>query len=258
MKTIVGLVALVSLVAAGETVAQMPAPVTAVQCEVQPELLTSESHLNRVTNAVRADKKLDVLIIGSLSSTLPGADGADRAYPARFAAAMRQRLPNETIVVGSEILPRVTAEDVAPRLAALVQKHHSVLAIWQTGTADALQSVSPDDFREALDEGIKNLQGAGVDVVLLNPQYSPRLETMISLGPYLDNMRVVAQQHDIPLFDRFAIMKHWSETGTFDLHGAVRGTEMAKNVHDCLGRALAAFVVDAAGLKASSGKFSDP
>ena len=51
------------------------------------------------------------------------------------------------------------------------------------------------------------------DVILMNLQYSPRTETMISAPPYLDNMRVVAQQHDVPLFDRFAIMRQWNDAG---------------------------------------------
>ena len=67
----------------------------------------------------------------------------------------------------------------------------------------------------AVDEGVAALQKAGADVVLMNLQYSPRTETMISAPPYLDNMRVVAQQHDVPLFDRFAIMHHWNEQGRF-------------------------------------------
>jgi len=59
-------------------------------------------------------------------------------------------------------------------------------------------------------------------------------------------MRVVAQQHNVPLFDRFAIMRHWSESGDFDLFSASQGLELAKRVHDCLARALSKFVIDAA------------
>jgi hypothetical protein len=59
-------------------------------------------------------------------------------------------------------------------------------------------------------------------------------------------MRVVAQQHDVPVFDRFAIMHHWNESGEFDLFRAVRGVDLAKRVHDCLGRALSTFVIDTA------------
>ena len=122
------------------------------------------------------------------------------------------------------------------------------LVIWQTGTVDAVRSVDPDDFRAAVDEGVVALQEAGADVILMNPQYSPRTETMISAPPYLDSMRVVAQQHDVPLFDRFEIMRHWAESGEFDLFSAVHGVELAQRVHNCLGRALAQFVIDAAHL----------
>jgi len=123
------------------------------------------------------------------------------------------------------------------------------LVIWQTGTVDAMRSVDPDDFRAAVGEGVAALQNAGADVVLMNLQYSPRTETMISASPYLDNMRVVAQQYNVPLFDRFAIMRQWHDQGDFDLFSASHGIDLAKRVHDCLGRALSQFVIEAARLK---------
>ena len=122
------------------------------------------------------------------------------------------------------------------------------LVIWQTGTYDAIRAVDPDDFRNAVDEGVAALQKAGIDVVLVNLQYSPRTETMTSAPPYLDNIRVVAQQNGVPLFDRFAIMRHWNEAGDFDLFSTTHGIELAKRVHACLGRALSKFVIDAARL----------
>ena len=141
-----------------------------------------------------------------------------------------------------------TAEEVNAGLVKLVEAKRPTLVIWQTGTVDAMRSVDPDDFRSAIDEGVVALQKAGTDVVLINLQYSPRTETMISVPPYLDNMRVVAQQHDVPLFDRFAIMRHWNESGDFDLFSATHGVDLAKRVHACLGRALSKFVIDAAHL----------
>jgi hypothetical protein len=123
------------------------------------------------------------------------------------------------------------------------------LVIWQTGTVDAMRSVDPDDFHGAVGEGVTALQNAGSDVILMNLQYSPRTETMISGSPYMDNMRAVAQEHDIPLFDRFAIMREWNEQGDFDLFSAVHGPELAKRVHDCIGRALSNFIIDAAHLR---------
>src|SRR5260370_42560426 len=133
---------------------------------------------------------------------------------------MRERLRWITINVSLELQVKKTAEEVAGGLVKLVEGKKPTLVIWQTGTVDAMRSIDPDDFRGAVDEGVAALQNAGADVVLINLQYSPRTETMISATPYLDNMRVVAQQHDVPLFDRFAIMRHWNESGDFDLFSA--------------------------------------
>jgi hypothetical protein len=61
----------------------------------------------------------------------------------------------------------------------------------------------------------------------------------------------VAQQHDVPLFDRLSIMKHWSESGTFDLTGPDK-TQVAERVHDCVGLLLANMIVEAAKLPPSN------
>jgi hypothetical protein len=50
------------------------------------------------------------------------------------------------------------------------------------------------------------------------------------------------------LFDRFAIMRQWNDHGDFDLFSASPGIELARRVHDCLGRALSAFLIGAAHL----------
>jgi hypothetical protein len=71
---------------------------------------------------------------------------------------------------------------------------------------------------------------------------------MLPVAPYLDNIRAVAQQQDVPLFDRYAIMQNWNETGEFDLSNPSRSFTLAKGVHDCLGRALANLVIAAAKL----------
>jgi hypothetical protein len=215
-------------------------------CEVPAYLLKSESALPKVAEAVKSGHSLDILVVGSRSSTINTSDGS--AYPGRLQAILRDKLPAVTVNVSVELQVKKTAEEVAAGLVKLLEVKKPTLVIWQTGTVDAMRSVDPDDFRGAVDEGVAAVQNAGADVVLVNLQYSPRTETMISASPYLDNMRVVAQQHDVPLFDRFAIMHHWNDQGDFDLFSASHGIDLAKRVHDCLGRALSQFVIDAAHL----------
>jgi hypothetical protein len=210
-------------------------------------LLASESTLPKVANAIKGGHSLDILVLGSRSSTINTTNASEAsAYPARLQVMLKEKLPSIAVNVSVEIQAKKTAEEVAAGMVKLIEGKKPTLVIWQTGTVDAMRSTDPDDFRGGVDEGVVALQEAGADVILMNPQYSPRTETMISAPPYLDSMRVVAQQHDVPLFDRFAIMRHWNEAGDFDLFSAVHGIELAKRVHDCLGRALSQFVIDAA------------
>jgi hypothetical protein len=213
-------------------------------CEVPPYLLTSESALPKVADTVKEGRELNILVVGSRSSTINASEAS--AYPARLQAMLKEKLPSTTVNVSVELLVKKTAEEVAGGFVKLLEEKKPTLVIWQTGTVDAIRSIDPDDFRGAVGEGVAALQRAGADVVLMNLQYSPRTETMISAPPYLDNLRVVAQEHDVPLFDRFAIMHRWNDQGDFDLFSASHGTELAKRVHDCLGRALSKFVIDAA------------
>jgi len=215
-------------------------------CEVPAYLLTSESPLPKVEAAIISDRRLEILVVGSRSSTITASEAG--AYPGRLQAMLQEALPKVAVNVSVELQVKKTAEEVAGGLVKLVELKKPTLVIWQTGTYDAIRSIDPDDFRAAVDEGVVALQNAGVDVVLMNLQYSPRTETMISAPPYLDNMRVVAQHHDVPLFDRFAIMRHWNDSGDFDLFSTTHGADLAKRVHACLGRALSTFVIDAAHL----------
>ena len=239
---ILGLILLAGLWAAPPARAEDAPPA----CDVPPSMLSSDSTLAKVAAAVKGGKPLNVLVVGSRSSTIASQEAS--AYPARLLAMLKDRLGTVPVNLSVEIQSGKTAEEVAGTFVKLVEAKSPTLVIWQTGTYDAIRGIDPDEFRGAVDEGVTALQKAGVDVVLVNLQYSPRTETMTSAPPYLDSMRAVAQQHNIPLFDRFAIMRHWNDTGDFDLFSATHGVELAKNVHACLGRALSKFVIDAAHL----------
>src|SRR5947209_2456260 len=242
-RAVVGLTVLSGLLAMA--IGSARAEESSQGCDVPSYLVTTESSLSRVTEAAKSGR-LDILVIGSRSSTINASEAS--AYPARLQAALLEKLPSVEVNVAVEIQVKKTAEETAGSFVKLMEAKRPTLVVWQTGTVDAVRSIDPDEFRNALDEGVAALQNAGVDVVLMNPQYSPRTETMISVPPYLDSMRVIAQKYDVPLFDRFAIMHQWSDAGDFDLFSAFHGVDLAKRVHDCLGRALSALVIDDAHL----------
>jgi len=215
------------------------------ECRVAENLVERIYPLPQVARAV-ADKQLNVLVVGAGSSLLPGHNGVGNAYPARLQFVLAEMLPGVAVKVTTDVKARRTAAEMLKSLGPAIAAAKPSLMIWQTGTVDAMQSIDPDQFSAALDHGIHIAHSAGADVVLINAQYSPRTESMIALGTYAENMRWVALQQEIPLFDRFNIMRLWADLGTFDLYSATKKLDIAERVHDCIGRLLADLVIAAA------------
>ena len=201
--------------------------------------------LPHVAQAI-ARKKLDVAVIGSASSELKGSSGTNIASPTWLEESLRSLLPGVAVKVATYARPRETASEMEAKLALVLGESKPALVIWQTGTADAIRGIDPDEFRASLDDGIDKLRAADADVVFMNMQYSPRIEAMLAVTAYADAMRIVAVKREAVLFDRFSIMKRWNESGVFDLYGATRTTNIAERVHGCLGRLLADAVVEGA------------
>lgn len=222
-----------------------PKPEHPAQCRVAEHLVEANFPLPHTAAAIAA-KKLDVLVLGAGSSVLPIAHGDEVSYPAQLRHALAEALPGVAVKVVTDVKARRTAAAMVKTLAPALAAAKPALVIWQTGTVDAMQGIDSDDFSDTLERGIGLAQAAGADVVLVNSQYSPRTESMIALGAYQEVMRWVALQHELPLFDRFSIMKLWADLGTFDLTTATNKLDMAEHVHACIGRLLSDLVVEAA------------
>lgn len=245
-KLILGL--FFGLVAAAPGVAQDPVmPATqADPCEVPGYMLLGDAKLEEVSKAVKERRQLNILVLGTGSSALSG--GGVKAYPARLEEALRRRFPDIAVNVVTAAKSRQKAAEMVENLEKMLLDQKPDLVVWQTGTVDAIRGVDPDTFRDTLDEGIDAIHETGADAVLMNMQYSPRTESMIQSGAYADTMRVVARDREIPLFDRLEIMRYWNDNGNFDLNTGTRDSAMAQKVHDCIGRALASLIVEAADL----------
>jgi hypothetical protein len=235
-----GTLLLAWLTLAAPALAEEPA-----ECLVAIHQIDRDFPLPQVARALAA-KHLDVLVVGAGSSVLPGPNGAQYAYPARLQKALAEKLPGVAVTVATDVKARRTAGDMVKSLAPALAKAKPALMIWQTGTVDAMLAVDPDEFSAALDKGINFARSAGADIVLVNAQYSPRTESMIALGTYAEDMRWVAVQQEVPLFNRFAIMRLWADLGTFDLTSATNKLDIARRVHNCLGILLADLVIEAA------------
>jgi hypothetical protein len=242
MKALVAAALAVSALAS-QALAADPPP-----CAVPDRLVSGDYSLRRVAAVVARQHKLAIVVLGTGSSTLAGAEGPGMAYPARLEALLNQRLSMVAVKVMSRTMNGGTADIMRRSMKEMLVDQKPDLVIWQTGTVDAIRRVEPDEFR------VDTVRSEGGDVVLMNMQYSPRTESMIAVGPYADEMRAVAQQREAPLFDRFAIMRYWADEGAFDFYAAGRDNGLAQRVHDCLGRAIGTLVIAAGRLQTFENK----
>jgi hypothetical protein len=220
-------------------------------CAVAAHLVQADAALPRVAAGIKA-KNLKIVVAGTGSSTLPGANGAAAAYPARLEAALQKKLPDVKVTIISMIKSRQTAADMAAEFPKVLAAEKPNLVIWQTGTADAMRGVSTDEFQATLEQAVGKLRDGGADVIFVNPQYNPRSDAVIGTAPYAEAIRWVALGNAINLFDRQAVMRQWGELGTFDLLAATKSLDTAANVHDCIGRLLASLVLQ--GLAVNGGE----
>jgi hypothetical protein len=214
------------------------------ECRVAEHLVQNPFRLARASKALEA-KRLDILVLGGGSSMLPGASES-KAYPSRLQNVLAQQLPNIAIKVTVDTKSRRTAAEALRIIPQDFITTKPNLVVWQTGVIDAMKGVDPEAFSATLNKGVETAHAAGADVILMNMQYSPRTASRIALSAYLENMRWVALQREVPLFDRFGIMELWSELGTFNFFSATNELDTAERVHDCIARLLADLIVEAA------------
>jgi lysophospholipase L1-like esterase len=87
------------------------------------------------------------------------------------------------------------------------------LVIWQVGTNAVLRNLDPAETARLVEDGVGRIQAAGADIVLVDPQYSPRVnEHAESASKMVRLLGKVAELRHIGIFPRFEVMRDWHET----------------------------------------------
>lgn len=195
------LVALLSLTA--------PALAAAPACPAAPVQVLALPHL---ADAVRAGRTATIVALGSSSTQGAGASSPDAAYPARLEAALRRRgIPVRVLNRGRggedvvEMLMRLEADVIAER---------PDVVIWQVGTNAAMRNHPLDRFTLLLREGVRELQDAGADVVLMDSQRGPWARQAPMRDVFDRALADMAVEKGIPLFSRRRLMDVWASAGT--------------------------------------------
>jgi acyl-CoA thioesterase I len=238
---IAALILLLAALGAPSAWAQAPRVPIPAQCQVPDELLLDSSPLLHTSKQIRSQRRLKVVALGSSSTLGMGATGPEAAYPARLEAVLNQHLPGVAIQVINKGVSRQSAKQMLERLATDVLAEKPTLVIWETGTAEAVRGAELDEFVHALLVGVDKMAEAGIDVVLMDTQYSRSTARIINFQPYVDAIDQVGGMRDLVVFPRYQVMRLWvdEERFTFADKNPAEARKVADQIYDCLARLLA-------------------
>jgi len=234
-----------ALLAAGLALSVLPflssASGGALPCDVPDELMQVEDKLPHLAERLHAEQPVRIVAIGGASTTGLAAGSSDLAYPHRLQETLSRWYPSSSITVVNRGVPRQTARQMLERFPTDVIPEDPVLVIWETGTTDAVRGVGVDDFAATLQTGIDELKAHGIDVVLVDLQFSHSTTTVIDFEQYLNAIHRVGDVNDVNVFPRFEMMRYWSEQNVFNFDGVAKDerASLAAKVYECIAGKLA-------------------
>jgi lysophospholipase L1-like esterase len=209
-----GLVAGLALFALGGAVSAPKAALGPLvsRCHAPAELTRFADPLARSQDRLRRKHRLTVVALGSSSTFGFGASAPSRNYPSLLGRSLAHLYPEATIRVVNR---GVNGEDAAQMLARFekdVMAERPDLVVWQIGSNAIVREIPVEAFRTFVEEGIRRLKAARIDVVLMNPQYTPQLMGEPLHAAYLAMIDQVAAEAQVPVFERYALMRHWLDS----------------------------------------------
>jgi lysophospholipase L1-like esterase len=154
-----------------------------------------------------------IVAFGSSSTQGWGSTSPDFSYPSRLLAQLKRQYPTADITVLNRGKGGEDAPEMMKRLQTAVLDANPDLVIWQVGTNAVLRGFDPAETEKQVEEGIARIQASGSDVVLVDPQYSPRVnERPENAGRMVNLLHRVARLRHAGIFPRFEVMRAWHET----------------------------------------------
>jgi acyl-CoA thioesterase I len=201
--------------------------------------------LEHVAARIDAGGPLDIIAIGSSSTVGVGATGTEETYPYRLQADLRARFADLDVKVTNRGRSGEDAPEELARLTADVVDAHPDLAIWQVGTNAVLRRDNLTADGEWVREGVAMMKAAGIDVVLMDLQYAPRV---LARAPYREMEELIADaanEAHVGLFRRFALMRYWQNTHSAEAPAMIGpdGLHMTDAGYGCLASDLASALV---------------
>jgi acyl-CoA thioesterase I len=232
-------------VAAPAGVAAAPRPAT---CVITADQVRLDIALVRTARLLASGKPIKIVALGSSSTYGAGASTSAASYPSRLAGELARHFPGHEITILNRGVNGDEAADMLARLDTAVISEKPDLVLWQVGTNSVLRDKAVLPHATLLHEGLARLKATGADVVLIDPQYAPRVIAKPGCEGMVSLIAAAAKAEHVAVFHRFELMRRWHETERlpFETFVSADGLHMNDWSYACLAKALGMAIAEAA------------
>lgn len=180
-------------------------------CAEQPALARLASPLTRVAKRIANGQPVTIMALGSSSTAGAGASGPGASYPNRLMVELQTRFPDAAIKVVNRGVNGEEVSDMLARFDQAAAADRPDVVLWQVGTNAVLRDnpLGPVDL--LLQDGLARMKAINADVVLIDPQFAPKVISKDDAKDMVDLIAAAATKRGVHLFPRFAIMREWRE-----------------------------------------------
>jgi lysophospholipase L1-like esterase len=220
----------------------------ALRCNAPEAVTRFKVSLPNTARAIRRGAGLVIVAIGSSSTQGVGASDQAHTYPALLAQELRHRWPRLAVTVVNKGVGGENAEQMLARFTPDVLSYSPQLVIWQTGSNSTLQSSDVEGYAQTIRAGIRRLKTAHMDVILMDPQYAPRILGRPLHKAMVDTIGEVSNDLKVAVFRRFAVMRYWVTSGQYRMDDIISQDQLHMNdaSYNCIARLLADSLASAA------------
>ena len=215
-------------------------------CAAPAELLHLANPLARFGRRLIGGQPLKIIAIGSSSTAGAGASSPDRSYPSQLAVELRALFPKTEIAVLNLGANGEEAREMIARFDSVIAEKPD-LVLWQVGSNAVLRDLPLGPAASMIHQGIERLKQAGAEVVLIDPQFAPKVLAKIEVDDMVDLLQTTAKMENINLFRRFAVMRHWRQNAGIPYKVFLSDDELHMNdwSYRCLAKLLARSIAEA-------------
>ena len=216
---------------------------------VSPSAFTYLNYpLAQTADRVNKAQPIKVVAIGSSSTAGAGASSSTATYPSRLSMYLQERLPRNSITVLNRGVNGDEAVNMVVRFERDVIDEQPDLVLWQIGTNVVLRDHPLDSQAMLLHGGLRRLKAAGADVILINPQFAPKVLEKTAINMMIDLISNTAEREQVNLFNRFAIMRSWQIQAGISFTDFLSPDLLHMNdwSYNCVAKLLSRAIADAA------------